>query len=128
MEYKEMITECEAMQEELQCVIPADLNDVVDHATKLAVYMARSGQMLADAKKMARKKKSSEIADVVAKIAKEGFLCATAQKALVESIAEEEMYLVDWIERINRTCTHNIDLCRSIISKGKEEMKYLNLQ
>jgi len=104
------------------------LNDVVDHATKLAVYMARSGQMLADAKKMARKKKSSEIADVVAKIAKEGFLCATAQKALVESIAEEEMYLVDWIERINRTCTHNIDLCRSIISKGKEEMKYLNLQ
>ena len=42
----------------------------------------------------------------IVKIAKEQFLSATAQNALVNSIAEDEAYLVDWLDRLNATCKH----------------------
>ena len=45
-----------------------------------------------------------------------------------KSRAKDEMYLADSLERLNRSCVHTIDLCRSIISKEKEEMKYLAYQ
>ena len=41
--------------------------------------MARSGQMLSDAKKALRQKKSSQISDTIVKIAKEQHLSAKAQ-------------------------------------------------
>jgi hypothetical protein len=118
--------ECGMIQAELECVIPSDINAVIDHAKNIAVYHARAGQMLADAKMLLRKKKSSEIADMIVKIAKGGYLSSKAQNALVESIAQEENYLVDWLDRINSMCVHQLDLCRTIISKEKEEMKFTN--
>jgi hypothetical protein len=119
--------ECELIQAELECVIPSDINAVIEHAKKIAVFHARAGQMLADAKKLLRCKKSSEISNTIVKIAKEGHLSGRAQNALVESIAQEEAYLVDWLERINSMCVHQLDLCRTIISKEKEEMRFTNL-
>jgi hypothetical protein len=128
MEYKEILSECDAMQAELETVIPSDLNAIIERAKTVAAYHARVGFLLAESKKMARSKKSSEIADVVTKIAKGNYLAAKAQNALVESIATEEMYLVDWTDRLNSMCVHSLDLMRTIISKEKEEMKYLNFQ
>jgi hypothetical protein len=60
---------------------------------------------------------------MVVKIAKEGYLSGRAQNALVDSIAQEEAYFVDHLDRINSTCVHQLDLMRSIISKEKEEMR-----
>ena len=125
MKYEDILKECEQMQAELECVIPTDGDLVVEHATKLASYLARSGYLLAEAKKIVRIKKSSEISDMIANIAKESFLSAKTQNALVDSIASEEMYLVDWLDRLNAGFTHTIDLCRSIISKNKEELKLI---
>ena len=85
--------------------------------------MARSGQMLAEAKKRLRDKKSSEISETILKIAKQNFLSAKAQNALVESIAQEENFLVDWLDRINKTCTHQIDALRSLLSYEKENLR-----
>ena len=123
MNYNEILKECEQMQAELECLIPTDGNSAVEFATKMAVYMARSGQLLADAKKMARAKRTSEIGETIVKIAKENFLSAKAQNALVDSIASEELHLVDWVEQINKACKYDIELCRSIISKEKEELR-----
>lgn len=123
---EEIKRECGLMQAELECVIPSDINAVIDHAKRIAVFHARAGQLLADAKKLLRSKKSSEIADTVVKIAKEGYLSAKAQNALVDSIAQDEAYLVDHLDRLNSMCVHQIDLCRTIISKEKEEMKFAN--
>lgn len=94
-------------------------NRIID----LMVYLARSGEMLAVAKKELRRKKSSEIQNQIIAIAKEACLSATVQNALLESICEEESFLVDWVERINRTCTHQIDALRSLLSYEKEGLR-----
>lgn len=72
--------------------------------------------MLAEAKLM-RRKKSEQICNMVADIAKS--VSFRKSSKWVDSIAVEEMYLVDRLDRINATCTHQGDWCRSIISKEK---------
>jgi len=126
MTLEEIKNECATMQAELEIMLPTEINAAIERMTFIAVYHARTGQMLADAKLLLRKKKASEIADMVVKIAKEGYLSATAQKALVESIAQDEAYLVDWLDRLNSMCVHQIDILRSIVSKEKEEIKMNN--
>jgi hypothetical protein len=116
-------SECEAIQAELECLTPDELNAVIERAKRLAVYHARSGYLLAEAKMLLRKKKASEIAEMVVKIAKECCLSGKAQNAMVDSIAQEEAYFADWLDRINSDCKCQIDLMRSIISKEKEEMR-----
>jgi len=86
-------------------------------------YMSRSGEMLAKAKKILRARKTSEINKTIISIAKASHLSASVQNALLDSICEEESYLVDWTERINKTCTHQIDGLRSLLSYEKEEMR-----
>lgn len=115
--------ECQDMQNELETLIPDDINQAIERGKHIAVFHARTGYLLAIAKQMVRAKKTSEIGETIIKIAKEQYLCATAQKALVESIANEEMFLVDWLDRINSMCVHQLDLIRSIISKEKVEMQ-----
>ena len=122
----EIKQECESMQAELECLIPDDVNAVIEHAKKLAVLMARSGNLLATAKKLVRQKRTSEITETIIKIAKENYLAAKAQNILCESIASEEIELSEWLNRINASFTHQIELCRSIISKEKEEMRLSN--
>jgi hypothetical protein len=87
-------------------------------------YMSRSGEMLAKAKKILRTKRTSEINKTIIAIAKQEHLSASVQNALLDSICEEESYLVDWLDRINRTCTHQIDGIRSLLSYVKEEMRF----
>ena len=128
MTYEEINDECNAIQDELQTLIPDDVNSVIERAKVLAVFMSRTSYLLAEAKRMVRSKKSSEISEMIIKIAKEGFLSAKAQNALVDTIAADELYLADRLDRLNAACTHTIELCRSIISKEKAEMAYLHFQ
>ena len=123
MFFDEIKKECADIQAELETLIPDDVNGAIERGKEIAVYHARTGYMLAIAKQLARKKKSSEIGETIVKIAKENYLSAKAQNALVESIADDEMFLVDWLDRINSMCVHQIDLIRSIISKEKAEMQ-----
>lgn len=126
MTIEELRTECEMYQTELETVISTDINAAIERGVNISAYHARIGLMLAEAKLLARKKKSSEISEVVISIAKQNYLSAKAQNALVDSIASEELFYVDWLDRLNSMCVHQLDLIRSIISKGKEEMKYQN--
>ena len=123
MTTSELHKEAAGIQAELETVLPTEINAAIERATILSVYYARSGQMLADAKLLLRKKKASEISEMVIKIAKESFLSAKAQNSLIDSIAQDEAYLVDWLDRINAACNHQIDLLRSIVSKEKEELR-----
>jgi hypothetical protein len=65
----------------------------------------------------------SEIANTIIAIAKENFLSAKAQNALVDAIAEDEAFLVDKLDRINSSCVHQIDALRSILSYEKAFLK-----
>jgi uncharacterized protein (UPF0210 family) len=111
------------IQAYLEITCSNDPEEMKERISNLMVYMSRSGEMLAQAKKILRSKKTSEIQNTIISIAKAAHLSASVQNALLDSICEEESYLVDWIERINRGCTHQIDALRSLLSYEKEGMR-----
>jgi len=123
MTFDEIKQECANMQAELETLIPDDINRAIERGKEIAVYHARTGYMLAIAKRLVRAKKSSEIGETIIRIARENYLAAKAQNVLVDCIASDEMFLVDWLDRLNSICVHQIDLIRSIISKEKTEMQ-----
>lgn len=119
-----MKAEAQKIQDFLDVTVSSDPAELVDRIATLMTYMARSGEMYAQAKKILRAKKSSEISKTIIAIAKEQCLSASVQNALLDSICEEEAYLVDWLERINRSCTHQLDGLRTLLSYEKEQMRY----
>ena len=100
--------------------------ELTDRILKLMSYIAYSGEMLVEAKKLLRSRKSSEISKTIIAIAKEQCLSASVQNALLDSICDDEAFLVDFIERVNRTATHQLDACRSLLSYEKEQLKQVN--
>lgn len=118
-----MKTEARQIQDYLEISWGNNPEEIIDRISTLSVYMARTGEMLAEAKRLYNKKVTSEIGATIIKIAKEQFLSATAQNALVKSIAEEEQFLVDWIERMHRSCVHQIEALRSSLSFEKENLR-----
>ena len=118
-----MNAEAKKIQDYLEVTLSDNPEEITQRIKDLSVYMARSGQMLAEAKKRLREKKNSEIYETILEISKQNFLSAKAQNALVESIAQEENFLVDWLDRINKTCTHQIDALRSLLSYEKENLR-----
>jgi hypothetical protein len=42
-------------------------------------------------------------------------------KKFIDSSTKRENYLVTWIDRMNRTCTHQLDFLRTIISFAKSQ-------
>ena len=119
----EEATEMQAYLETL----PEDNPDALSERIKiLAVYQARSGYMLAEAKKTLSEKKKTEIVNTIIAIAKENYLSSKAQNALVDSIATDEQFIVDWLDRINAACKHQLDAVRSLLSFEKEVYKQNN--
>lgn len=124
--YEQIEQEAQEMQTYMQDECSDNLAEIVERLKRLNVYQARSGQLLAEAQKMYRIKRSSEISETIVAIAKENYLSAKAQNALVDSIAVDEAYLVDWLDRINATCKHQQDTLRSILSYEKEMARLNN--
>ena len=122
------ITSPEMIQDNLidiQSVIEAEYNaDNIDavilRATKLEGYMALSGKLLADAKWHYSNTFQSGFMEALKTTSK---YSASTINLYLKALCKDYQYLVDWIDRINATCTHQIDLIRSLISKHKEELK-----
>ena len=112
--------ELEAIQQFLEISISEDMNEVEQRGNELTVYMARSGKLLADAKYHRDEKLNSAIVEELKKILQ---LAPSTANKYIDALTKEENYLVSWAERVNRTCTHQIDWCRTLISKAKEEMR-----
>ena len=97
--------------------------EAVNRGNDLAVYVARSGKLLADAKYWLNDAMKTEVINSLRDMAKNAKATAKATNALIDSLCKEEKYLVDWCERINRTATHQLSWCVTIISKAKAEMQ-----
>jgi tyrosyl-tRNA synthetase len=119
----ELTKEADEIQAFLEITCSNNPEEIQERIATIMVYLARSGEMLAEAKKILRRKKSSEISNTIIDIAKAAHLSATVQNSLIESIAEEENYLVDRIERIHRSCVHQLDALRSLLSYEREGMR-----
>lgn len=116
--------EAKAIDDYLQITCGDDPNEATQVGNTLVVYLARTGKMLADAKYW----QDDAIKNcTMVEIGMKRNISPTIMKKLIEASTKRENYLVNWIERLNRSCTHKLDWLRTLISKAKEEMKYQNL-
>jgi len=118
-----MIEEIQQIQSYLEITCSDNPDEVTQRIRELSAYLARTAFLLQEAKYALRRKKASEIGEIVVRIAKEQYLSAKAQNALVDSIAAEEHRVVDWLDRLNAACTHQIDALRSLLSYEKEQLR-----
>ena len=121
-----MTNEIKQMQDYLEITTTSNPMEIQERLSELMVYLARSSELLAIARKELRKKKSAEIAQTIIAVAKETNLSSKVQNQLLDCIAEEEAFLVDWLDRIISTIVHQIDGLRSLLSYAKEEMRMAN--
>lgn len=114
--------------QEYQNFIEGDFSDqlemIVDRGNDLSVIISRTGKMLAEAKKLKDAATKSAVMMQLKKIGLGMDIPATTLNELIKASCENENYLVNWIERIHRSATHQLEWCRTLVSKAKEEMKY----
>lgn len=127
MDIEEIRNEAQQIQEFLEITMSDNPQEVIERGNDLQVYMARTGKLLADAKYMLNEQKRHETMDIIRDFIIDQKLSAKVQNALIDGLCKEEQYLVDWIDRLNAACTHQLDWCRSVNSKNKEEMRLTNI-
>lgn len=116
----DIIRECQEMQDFLEESVSNEPDDLSSRLSLLNVYMARSGNLLAIAKSIqdhARKEFFDDNLEVLSKIP------ASVVSKMAESSTVEANHLVTWLDRINRSCTHQSDNLRTIFSFVKENLK-----
>ena len=118
-----LLQEAQKIQEYLDIECSENPEEVLERIRAIMPYISRTAFMLAEAKKALRRKKASEISNTIINIAKEQCLSAKVQNTLIDSIAEEEAYLVDWLDRLNAAATHQVDALRSILSYEREQLR-----
>lgn len=126
-DYQRLKEEAQQIQDFLEITMSDNPQEVIERGNDLQVYMARTGKMLADAKYILNEQKRTETMNVVQEFIIDQKLSARVQNALIDGLCKEYQYLVDWIDRLNAACTHQLDWCRSVNSKNKEEMRLNNL-
>lgn len=115
--------EAKVINDFLQTTIQGSPEEIQQRIADTMVYVARTGEMLATAKRMLRRKKSEEIQNAILTIARENCLSAKVQNALLDSIAEEEAFLVDTLDRLNAAATHQLDALRTLLSYEREGLR-----
>ncbi len=121
MTLKDIEKEAINIQIFLEVTLSDNPEELTERGNQLSSYLARTSKMLADAKyhqDVARKQYIAENKD-------KGY-SPSVLKDIILAATEYENYLVNLIERQNRTCVHQMDWCRTMVSKLKEEMKYTN--
>ena len=115
--------ECQMIQEYTDVQCSDNPEEVIERIQTLSSYLSRTAFIKKEANKLLNIQKSKEIQETIIKIATESHLSASVQNALLKSICIYETEIVDWSDRLNATCTHQIDACRSILSWLKEDLR-----
>lgn len=95
-------------------------NNIMKRLEDLNILIAESGKALADAKYLQDKMVSEVIKNVLAD--QNYNMSASTLNTYVKSLAKDYNYMVNVLDRINATATHQIDSLRSILSYKKSEM------
>lgn len=120
---EQILSELTAIDGFLNITMSEQAEEAVTRGNDLAVYVARTGKLLADAKYWLNDAMRPEVMQTLVDAGKEIKATSKSINAIIDSLCREERYLVDWSERCNRTATHQLSWCVTIISKAKEEMK-----
>lgn len=127
MTLEEIKEEVHQYQKELERPVPLEINHCLERLSYLSGIHSRTGYLLANAKKNLRLVKDNQINVYLAKT-NEKYLSSKIQNAILEGFAIEETYFVELLEKMNFACSQQMDVCRTIISKEKEEMKFAGLK
>jgi len=119
----DIISELVEIQSFLETTMSEDAYEAVLRGNDLAVYMARTGKLVADSKYHRDQKLRSEMIKEYQKLL--DFPASVAVK-YTDTLVESETYLMTWATRLNASCTHQLDWCRTVISKAKAEMQSFN--
>lgn len=120
MEIKDIITELEQYQAFLEQPLSGEPDEMVRMLGELNTILARSGLLLAEAKRL----RDGKMKDVYqAEFNKLKQLSPTMAKQYAETMCKDENYVVNWSERVNRSCVHVGDNLRTIISLAKENLR-----
>lgn len=103
-----------------QAYLSDEIGSVIERATKLEGYMALSGKLLADSKWHYSNVFESGFIEAIKKTSNQS---TSTINLYLKSLCKDYQYLVDWADRVNASCTHQVDFSRSLISKLKEQMK-----
>lgn len=117
--------ELKIIQSVIEIEMNEDVQEAIDRGNYCSAQIARTGKLLADAKIHKDRKLNSDIVTQIKKIVS---LPASTANKYVDALCENENYIVNWCERVNRSCTHQLDWCRTLISKAKAEMSAFNPQ
>lgn len=127
MTLEEIKEEVHQYQRELEKPVPLEINHCLERLSYLSGIHSRTGYLLANAKKNLRLVKDNQINVYLAKT-NEKYLSSKIQNAILEGFAIEETYFVELLEKMNFACSQQMDVCRTIISKEKEEMRFAGLK
>ena len=122
--FEDINKELEEIQDFLELTQSEDITEAVYRGNDLAVYMARSGKLLADAKIHRDTKLNSEVMQNIKSLIS---LPASSANKFIETLTRDENHLVCWADRLNASCSRQLEWCRTIISKGKAEMQALQM-
>jgi hypothetical protein len=117
---EELELEATEIDKFLNITCSEDINEAASRGNDLAVHIARTGKMLADAKYHQDQAIYSNTL-LINETYKS--LEPSIKKKLIESMCYKENYVTNWIERPNRAATHQLSFMVTLISKAKEELK-----
>ena len=121
---EELLKEAYRIQDYLDIVMSENPEEAVQRGNDLSAYLARTTKMLADAKYHLNTATKADVFEILRDTAKHAGATPSSINKLVKAASKNEQYLVDLIDRLNAACTHQIDWCRTVISKAKAEMQY----
>lgn len=108
------------MQQYLEITVSDDPNEISERLSSIAVYMARTGYLLAEAKMELDQARVSAYSTHIGTLGK---LPATVSKMFIESVTDQQNRLVNWVDRLNSACIHQGDILRTLLSFQKENLK-----
>ncbi|MEP7198027.1 MAG: hypothetical protein ABI851_16025 [Saprospiraceae bacterium] len=114
---QEHITErLDTIQGILEAEYAGDEGHIVnERLQQIATYMAESGKLKADADFHFQAKLNSEIMAAIKGLLPD-YSSASLQNQFVKSLAKDEQHLATYADRVNRSCTHQIEVMRTQIS------------
>lgn len=114
--------EAESMLVYIQQEVPSDAGAVSERLSRLCRLMARSGVMLAEAKSYLNEQRGKATEEVLEKLLGDVHIAKSVQSSLIDSACRERQMLVDKIERLNASITHQSENLRSLLAYYREEL------
>lgn len=108
--------ESKQIDEFLNMTCSEEPEEALQRGLDLSTYLARTGKMLSDAKYW---QDEAIVNSILNKLRDQLDLSPMLFKKLVDSSVKRENYLVNWLDRMNRTCTHQMDFLRTVVSFAK---------